>query len=137
MKYLIASDIHGSYYYCEKVVEAFKKEEARLLPENMDYHAIAGLRLEARDKLAEIRPMSIGQASRILSADGQLPCVRYRFLYWELSHKAGLCYNGQPMSPENPFHSYHEWYLLPNGRVLNAMLPLLAVKRYFFENKVY
>ena len=28
MKYFIASDIHGSYYYCEKVVEAFKKEKA-------------------------------------------------------------------------------------------------------------
>ena len=46
-------------------VEAFRKEESRLLPQNMDYHAITGLRLEARQKLDAIRPMSIGQAGRI------------------------------------------------------------------------
>ena len=49
----------------EKQVAEFKKEESRLLPEDMDYNAIAGLRLEARQKLTEIRPVSIGQASRI------------------------------------------------------------------------
>ena len=49
----------------EKQVEEFKKEESRLLPEDMDYSAIAGLRLEAREKLERIRPMSIGQAGRI------------------------------------------------------------------------
>ena len=48
-----------------KQVEDFKKEESRLLPENIDYEAIAGLRLEARQKLSEIRPVSIGQAGRI------------------------------------------------------------------------
>ncbi len=49
----------------EKQVAEFKKEEARLLPSDMDYDAITGLRLEARQKLGEIRPMSIGQAGRI------------------------------------------------------------------------
>ena len=49
----------------EKQVEEFKKEESRRLPEDMDYNAIVGLRLEAREKLARIRPMSIGQAGRI------------------------------------------------------------------------
>ncbi|MGN0998729.1 MAG: tRNA uridine-5-carboxymethylaminomethyl(34) synthesis enzyme MnmG, partial [Faecousia sp.] len=49
----------------EKQVEEFKKEESRRLPEGLDYNAIAGLRLEARQKLSQIRPMSIGQASRI------------------------------------------------------------------------
>ena len=49
----------------EKQVEAFKQEESRLLPQDMDYSAIAGLRLEAKEKLSEIRPMSIGQAGRI------------------------------------------------------------------------
>ena len=49
----------------EKQVEEFKKEESRLLPANMDYEAIGGLRLEARQKLSEIRPVSIGQAGRI------------------------------------------------------------------------
>ena len=49
----------------EKQVEAFRKEENRLLPDDLDYNAIAGLRLEARDKLSAVRPMSIGQAGRI------------------------------------------------------------------------
>ena len=49
----------------EKQVAEFKKEEARLLPEDLDYSAIQGLRLEARQKLQEIRPVSLGQAGRI------------------------------------------------------------------------
>ena len=49
----------------EKQVEEFKKEEARLLPADLDYDAIGGLRLEARQKLSQIRPLSIGQAGRI------------------------------------------------------------------------
>ncbi len=49
----------------EKQVEAFRKEENRLLPDALDYNSIPGLRLEARDKLSQIRPMSIGQAGRI------------------------------------------------------------------------
>ena len=49
----------------EKQVEEFKKEESRLLPPDLDYNAIQGLRLEARQKLSEMRPMSIGQAGRI------------------------------------------------------------------------
>ena len=49
----------------EKQVEEFKKEENRLLPPHIDYRTITGLRLEAQEKLAAIRPMSIGQAGRI------------------------------------------------------------------------
>ena len=49
----------------EKQVAEFKKEEARLLPADLDYEGIQGLRLEARQKLSEIRPLSIGQAGRI------------------------------------------------------------------------
>ena len=48
-----------------KQVEEFKREESRLLPERMDYEKVTGLRLEARQKLSEIRPVSIGQAGRI------------------------------------------------------------------------
>ena len=48
-----------------KQVAEFKKEEARLLPPDIDYLSIAGLRLEAQEKLQKIRPMSIGQAGRI------------------------------------------------------------------------
>ena len=49
----------------EKQVQEFKKEESRRLPGNIDYNSISGLRLEARQKLSDIRPMSIGQAGRI------------------------------------------------------------------------
>ena len=49
----------------EKQVEEFKKEEARLLPPDLDYAAIPGLRLEAREKLSAIHPVSLGQAGRI------------------------------------------------------------------------
>ena len=49
----------------QKQVEEFQKEENRRLRPDIDYEAIGGLRLEARQKLSEIRPLSIGQASRI------------------------------------------------------------------------
>ena len=49
----------------EKQIADFAKEENRLLPENMDYATIGGLRLEAQEKLGQIKPRSIGQASRI------------------------------------------------------------------------
>ena len=49
----------------QRQVEEFRKEESRLLPPDIHYEDIAGLRLEARQKLAEIRPLSIGQAGRI------------------------------------------------------------------------
>jgi len=46
-------------------VEQFKKLENRKLPDDIDYNAIHGLRIEARQKLSSIRPASVGQASRI------------------------------------------------------------------------
>lgn len=46
-------------------VERFKKMEKRLLPATIDYQGIAGLRNEAKQRLEEIKPQSIGQASRI------------------------------------------------------------------------
>ena len=49
----------------EKQVAEFRREEARHIPEDIDYRAITGLRLEAQEKLSAIRPMSIGQAGRI------------------------------------------------------------------------
>lgn len=46
-------------------VEHFKKLEKRIIPENMQYSKISGLRVEAMQKLDKFKPRSIGQASRI------------------------------------------------------------------------
>ncbi len=46
-------------------IERAKKLEGRLLPDDMDYLKIDGLRLEAREKLERVRPRSLGQAGRI------------------------------------------------------------------------
>lgn len=48
-----------------KDVEQFRKLEAHTLPQNLDYDAVPSLRLEARQKLKEIRPLNFGQAGRI------------------------------------------------------------------------
>lgn len=45
--------------------EQFDQMESRAIPEGIDYHAIDGLRLEARQKLSQIRPENLGRASRI------------------------------------------------------------------------
>ena len=49
----------------EEQVKKFKKLEEKLLPNEIDYSQIKGLRLEARQKLNKIKPNSVGQASRI------------------------------------------------------------------------
>ena len=49
----------------EKAAKKFAEAEAMRLPSDLDYLHMDGLRLEARQKLDEIRPSSIGQASRI------------------------------------------------------------------------
>ena len=48
-----------------KQVEAFKKLEAKKIPENIDYDDVMGLRLETTQKFKAVRPVNIGQASRI------------------------------------------------------------------------
>ena len=67
----------------EKQVEAFTQEERRSLPPDIDYEAIGGLRLEARQKLSEIRPVSIGQAGRI---SGVSPADVAVLLIWLEQH---------------------------------------------------
>ena len=42
-----------------------KRLEGKLIPEDFDYGAIKALRIEAMQKLSEIRPLNLGQASRI------------------------------------------------------------------------
>lgn len=46
-------------------VESMRKLENKLLPTEIDYKTITGLRLEAQEKLNAVRPLNIGQASRI------------------------------------------------------------------------
>ena len=66
-------------------VEQFQKEESRLLPEDVDYEGISGLRLEARQKLSAIRPLNLGQASRV---SGVSPAdIAVLMVYLELREK--------------------------------------------------
>ena len=66
-------------------VEEFRKEENRLLPPDADYLQIQGLRVEARQKLNDIRPLSVGQASRI---SGVSPSDIAVLLIWLSQHEA-------------------------------------------------
>ena len=65
-------------------VEQFKKMENKLLPENVNYTDIHGLRLEARQKLDKIKPKSLGQASRI---SGVSPADMSVLIIWLESQK--------------------------------------------------
>ena len=49
----------------QRQVNQFKKMETKKIPENIDYNEIKSLRIEAKQKLTEYRPLSVGQASRI------------------------------------------------------------------------
>ena len=49
----------------QKNIEEAKKLEEFKLPEDLDYNKLKGLRIEARQKLQQIRPLTLGQASRI------------------------------------------------------------------------
>ncbi len=68
----------------EKQVAEFRREESRLLPPSLDYAQIAGLRLEARQKLNAIRPLNLGQASRI---SGVSPADVAVLMIWLEQHK--------------------------------------------------
>ncbi len=68
-----------------KQVERFQKEESRALPSDLDYTTINGLRLEARQKLNAIRPLNLGQASRV---SGVSPAdIGVLMVYLELKQK--------------------------------------------------
>ena len=67
-----------------KQVEQMRRLENRRLPEDFDYHTIKGLRLEAQEKLNKIKPLSIGQASRI---SGVSPADISVLLIWLAQNK--------------------------------------------------
>lgn len=49
----------------QAAIDEMRRLEGRLLPEDMDYEAVTGLRREAAEKCGQVRPRSLGQASRI------------------------------------------------------------------------
>lgn len=71
-------------------VDQFKKFEKKLLPKDIDYTDVKGLRTEAIQKLSNIRPISIGQASRISGvspADISVLLVYLEYNYGKQSNK--------------------------------------------------
>ena len=70
----------------QRQVAELAREESRLLPKEIDYLSITGLRVEARQKLDEIRPLSIGQAGRI---SGVSPSDIAVLLIWLSQHEKG------------------------------------------------
>ena len=67
-----------------KQVEQMKKLEKKQLPTDFDYKQLGGLRLEAQEKLNKIKPLNIGQASRI---SGVSPADVSVLLIWLASQK--------------------------------------------------
>lgn len=67
-----------------KQVEQMRKLETKLLPKDFDYREIKGLRLEAQEKLNKIKPLNIGQASRI---SGVSPADISVLLIWLAQNK--------------------------------------------------
>ncbi|MDE5549103.1 MAG: tRNA uridine-5-carboxymethylaminomethyl(34) synthesis enzyme MnmG, partial [Clostridia bacterium] len=63
----VATDIKYEGYLSKQknIIGDINKLESKVLPENLDYNSIKGLRIEARQKLDKIRPINLGQASRI------------------------------------------------------------------------
>jgi len=61
----IEAKYEGYILRAKAEIESQQKTENKPLPTDIDYDTIGGLRLEARQKLNQIKPMTIGQASRI------------------------------------------------------------------------
>ena len=68
----------------QRQVEEFEQLEKHVLPDDMDYSHIQGLRLEAREKLDAVRPLNLGQASRI---SGVSPADMAALMIWLQAHR--------------------------------------------------
>ena len=66
-----AKQVEISFFYAgyiqkqTELAEKMDRLESKIIPANIDYNSMQNLRMEAREKLSQIRPHSIGQASRI------------------------------------------------------------------------
>jgi tRNA uridine 5-carboxymethylaminomethyl modification enzyme len=80
----------------KRQVEQFEKMENRKIPANIDYNDVGSLRLEARQKLKQFRPSSIGQASRL---SGVTPAdIAVLLIYLEKYRATGLHHGGKSES---------------------------------------
>jgi tRNA uridine 5-carboxymethylaminomethyl modification enzyme len=61
----IAVKYEGYIKRQESQANVYRRQEARRIPNDIDYLMIDTLRIEARQKLERVKPVSIGQASRI------------------------------------------------------------------------
>jgi tRNA uridine 5-carboxymethylaminomethyl modification enzyme len=66
----IDAHYHGYLSRQSNDIKSFKKDEAVFIPENINYDSLSGLSNEIKSKLKDIRPTTLGQASRI---DGVTP----------------------------------------------------------------
>ncbi|MHA1189089.1 MAG: tRNA uridine-5-carboxymethylaminomethyl(34) synthesis enzyme MnmG [Alphaproteobacteria bacterium] len=78
-------------------IEAYRRDEALVLPADLDYGAIAGLSNEVRQKLTTVRPMTLGQAARI---DGLTPAGLTRLLSHVRRRPAGRKTGAPPVTDE-------------------------------------
>ncbi len=103
MEQLQADALYAGYVERQREdIEAFRRDENLKLPDDLDYAAVSGLSNEARQKLARIRPATLGHASRI---DGVTPAA----LGLHLGHVRGgrlprrlIAGHGQRRRPPRP-----------------------------------
>ena len=75
----------GYLQKAENAIKEQKRLEEKLLPSDIDYQSLSGLRLEARQKLSDVRPLSVAQAARI---SGVSPAdVAVLLVYLSREHK--------------------------------------------------
>lgn len=90
----LETDARYEGYISRQKIEVARQasSESTALPDGLDYNAVAGLSTEVRQRLSEVKPESIGQASRI---PGVTPAAITLLLVYLRKHSLGLTSNGQ------------------------------------------